>query len=48
MPAPNRGAKKFLLYIYSPLFHREKRKSWLVNKLLDEYYKKKGLHIKDE
>lgn len=48
MPQPNRGAKKYLLYIYNPEFSKlTKRgeKSGLVNKLVDEYFKrlKKGL-----
>lgn len=32
-------AKKFLLYIHNPIFEAEKRKSALVNRLLNEYYK---------
>lgn len=32
--------KKFLLYIHSPRFEKERKKSWLVNKLLDSHYEK--------
>lgn len=32
--------KKFLLYIYNPNFEKEKKKSHLVNKLLDSHYEK--------
>lgn len=33
--------KKYLLYIYNPKFDGEKKKSGLVNKLLDSHYERK-------
>ena len=32
-------AKKYLLYIHNPRFDKEEKKSGLVNKLLESYYK---------
>jgi hypothetical protein len=37
---PNKYKKTFLLYIHNPLFKNERKKSAVVNKLLDDYYSK--------